>query len=118
MRNLSRAAQLYIMGTVLVGGLAGIWYLRYLDMSHPVALLFTCVLATLLQIFKIEGATARSSYNLRWVVYGAIFAGLGGPEMLFTILIAHLGEWLWYRYPWYIQSFNLAAFSITAIITG
>jgi len=118
MKNLSRAAQLYIMGTVLVGGLGAIWFLSSFERTSPFALIVACVLATLLQIFKIEGSTARTSYNLSWVVYGAAFAGLGGPEMLITILVAHLGEWIWHRYPWYIQSFNMAAFAITSILAG
>ena len=117
MKNLSRAAQLYILGTVLIGGLGGIWYTSSLQVEQPIALIVACVVATLLQIFKIEGATARSSYNLSWVVYGATFAGLGGDEMLLTIVVAHLGEWLWHRYPWYIQSFNIAAFAITTLLT-
>src|SRR5690606_19516714 len=100
------------------GSLAGSWYLSQIEITYPAALLLACLLATLLQIFKIEGVTARSSYNPSWVVYGATFASLGGPEMLLVITVAHLGEWFWHRYPWYIQTFNIATFAVTSIITG
>jgi signal transduction histidine kinase/ActR/RegA family two-component response regulator len=118
MKNLSRVSQLYILGIILLGGIGGIWSLRYLELEYPIALVFACVLATLLQILKIEGATARSSYSLSWVVYAAVFVGMGWPEMLVTITVAHLGEWLKHRYPWYIQSFNIANYSITTIAAG
>ena len=29
-----------------------------------------------------------------------------------VILAAHLTEWIYYRYPWYIQLFNIASFAI------
>ncbi len=76
------------------------------------------MLAALLQIVKIQGATTRSSYNLSWVVYGFTFAALGGPEMLLTILFAHLAEWIWHHYPWYIQSFNISSFALTSVLAG
>lgn len=118
MNNLSRAAKLYIMSVILVGGAGTIWYISQVSFAHPYALAFACVLATIFQIFKFEGATTRSSYNLSWVVYGATFAGLGAPNMLLTILFAHLGEWLWHRYPWYIQSFNISAFAVASTVSG
>lgn len=116
MKNLSRAAQTYIIGAIIAGiaGTALLW--RAPEIEHPLVLILACLLATLLQIFKIEGTTARSSYNLSWVIYGAAFAGLGGQAMLLTILVAHIGEWLWHRYPWYIQSFNIAAFTISTLV--
>jgi signal transduction histidine kinase/ActR/RegA family two-component response regulator len=118
MKDLSPTTQLYILGTFLLGGLGAIWSLRYLELAYPVALMMACVLATLLQILKIEGATERSSYSLSWVVYAAVFVSMGWPQMLVTILVAHFGEWIKHRYPWYIQSFNIAVYSITTIVAG
>jgi hypothetical protein len=97
MKDLSRAAQIYIVCVLLLGGASGIWYLGYLELDSPASLSVVCLLAMLLQISKIEGTTARSSYNLSWAVYGFSFASLGGPEMLLVILLAHLAEWLWHR---------------------
>ena len=34
------------------------------------------------------------------------------------ILIAHLMEWIWHRYPWYIQTFNVAVYSIAAAMAA
>jgi diguanylate cyclase (GGDEF)-like protein len=46
------------------------------------------------------------------VLYGFAFVCLGAPAAVFVILLAHLVEWLRYRYVWYIQCFNIASFTI------
>ena len=43
---------------------------------------------------------------------------MGTPATLFVILIAHLIEWAWHRYSWYIQLFNIAAFTYATIGAG
>ena len=114
MSKLPRSAQYYIGGMMLAGIACMVWVFLPLPkaLSSPVLLVFVCLLATTLQIFKIDGTTARSSYNLSWLVFGATFAGFGGQAMLLVIIVAHLGEWLWHRYSWHIQSFNIAAFTV------
>ena len=118
MRELSRASQIFILSVISLGGVLALWCLRYLELAYPVALFFAFALATLFQTLKIEGPTARSSYSLSWVVYAAVFASMGWPEMLLTIMVAHLGEWFRHRYPWYIQSFNIAVYAITSTLAG
>jgi signal transduction histidine kinase/CheY-like chemotaxis protein len=118
MKDLSRASQYYILGVIVLGGLGALWCLRYLEVAYPLALIFAFILATIFQILKIEGPTARSSYSLSWVVYAAVFVSMGWPAMLITIIVAHIGEWFRHRYPWYIQSFNIAVYSITTILAG
>ena len=62
--------------------------------------------------FKTEGATSRSSFNLSWIVYAAVFVQYGMSAAFVVILVGHLAEWIWYRYPWYVQSFNIASFAL------
>ena len=74
--------------------------------------------AAVAQVFKVEGATHKSSYNIGWLVYGFTFLVLGGPATLFIILIAHFIEWAWHKYPWYIQSFNIATFAVAVTLAS
>ena len=118
MNELSRPAKLYIGIVIEVGLGLALWQSASLDLANAVALAIMCGAAILLQITKIEGSTARTSYNLSWVVYGAAFTLLGAPAALLTALVAHLGEWIRHQYRWYIQSFNIAAFAVTTAIAG
>jgi len=112
MKTLSRVAQIYISSILMVGaGLFG-WQLSQLNRNHLWVMLFSCAMAALFQTFKVIGVTVRTSYNLSWVLYGFAFVCLGAPAAVFVILIAHLVEWLRYRYVWYIQCFNIASFTI------
>lgn len=81
-------------------------------------LLILTVIAAIAQVCKVEGATHKSSYNLSWVVYGFCFLILGGAATLFVILVAHIIDWVWHRYPWYIQVYNMAAFALTVSATS
>lgn len=118
MNSLSIPARAYVWATLVVGGLLAVWQLNQLNLGNLPLLAVLCVLASALQILKTEGATARSSHNFGWVVYAAAFTLLGVPEAFVTILVAHLAEWLWHRYPWYIQSFNIASFAIAISLSG
>ena len=118
MGELNKRARLYILSTLAVGALLIWWQYLNLDVQQPLALAVACVSASLFQILKTEGATSTSSFNLSWVVYGATFALLGTPETVVVIVVAHLVEWTWHRYVWYVQSFNIASFAIAASIAG
>lgn len=72
-------------------------------------------LASVAQVLKVEGATNRTSYNAGWLFYGFAFLLLGARAALFVIVVAHLVEWAWHKYPWYIQSFNIASFAIAIL---
>ena len=113
MNSMPIKARVFILSICILGSISLLGQLRAVTEtpSWP-TLLFCCVAAALLQIFKIEGATERSSYNLSWIVYGFAFINLGPPSTMLVILVANLFEWAWYRYPWYIQSFNIATFAL------
>ncbi len=118
MHELNNRARVYIVATMALGALL-IWrqYLN-LELQHLVALAVACILASLAQLFKTEGATSTSSFNMSWVVYGATFALLGTPETVIVIVVAHVVEWIWRRYRWYLPAFNIASFAIVASIAG
>jgi diguanylate cyclase (GGDEF)-like protein/putative nucleotidyltransferase with HDIG domain len=113
MKDLSSAAKQYIWAVLLSGGVLGVFLLATLTLQDAWLLLGLCALTALLQVNKTEGATARSSYNPSWILYGMTFVLLGAPAAFLAILVAHLVEWVRYRYPWYIQCFNIASFAIT-----
>lgn len=92
-------------------GLIG-WQLTQLQISQPAQLLALIVLTAAAQIFKVEGATNRSSYNIGFVLFGFTLIELGLPSALFVMVCASLAEWLWHKYEWYIQSFNIATYAI------
>ena len=114
MSKLSLSARLYILGTIIAGGALLLWQLSRLPLDGVVLTLAIGGLAALAQVFKVEGPTERSSYNISWVAYGFAFVLLGAPGAVLVILIAHVVEWVRHRYPWFIQSFNIAQFAVAA----
>jgi hypothetical protein len=84
----------------------------------PFGAIIIALLAGFAQIFKVEGPTERSNYNISWVFYGFSFLLFGTFGAMFVILIAHLMEWIWHWYPWYIQSFNIAVYSIAITLAA
>ena len=115
---MSGRARFYILSVIVTGGLVAAWLLSGYPPQHRVAVVTASVLAALLQVFKTEGATSRSSFNLSWIVYAAIFVQYGMSAAFAVILVGHLAEWIWYRYPWYVQSFNIASFAIVVAAAG
>jgi diguanylate cyclase (GGDEF)-like protein len=110
-RDLAWKARIPILSIIVVGFILTLHSLLNIDWRNA-WLLISVGIASIAQINKIEGATHRSSYNLAWVVYGACMVYLGGPTTLLIILAAHIVDWVWHKYPWYIQMFNMATFAI------
>jgi diguanylate cyclase (GGDEF)-like protein/putative nucleotidyltransferase with HDIG domain len=114
MKNLSIKANSFILITLLTGGIILAFNFRHTPFLNPLLWVLTA-LAAVLQVLKVEGSTQKSSYNISWLVYGFALISLGMPALLFVILVSHLVEWAWYRYPWYIQTFNIANFMIAGL---
>jgi hypothetical protein len=111
MKECSLQARVYVFGVILIGfALFVMQSLRAIE--FPLGILVTALLAGVAQIFKVEGPTERSNYNISWVFYGFSFLLFGAFSAMVVILIAHLIEWLRHKYPWYIQSFNIAVYFI------
>ena len=117
MSDLSWKARIFILSIIAVGLGLSVYNLVNIDWQNYWLLILTGV-AAVAQVYKVEGATHKSSYNLSWVVYGLAFVLLGGPATLFIILVAHFIDWAWHKYPWYIQSFNMATFAIAVSVAG
>lgn len=115
MGKFSLGTRLYILGTILVGAGFMAWQLNALKPEDVGLLIVVGVLGALAQIFKVEGTTERSSYNISWVVYGFAFLRLGAPGLIFVILLSHIVEWAKHRYPWFIQLFNITQFAVSAM---
>jgi len=70
------------------------------------------------QTLKVEGPNNRTNYSIAWFVYGLAFVVYSPGTALFVIVISHLVEWIWHKYPWYIQSFNIGNHVISVYLAG
>ena len=117
MKNLSSTAKTYILGVILVGlGLIA-WSATELDWSNP-GLYLLAVLGAVAQTLKVDGPTNRTNYSIAWFVYGVAFLALSPAAALFIVVVSHLVEWAWHKYPWFIQSFNIANHVISVSLAG
>lgn len=118
MKEFSWKTKVYIVGTIIIGGGALVWILWGHKMQNAWPILALAALASLALFFKVEGATNRSHYNIGFLVYGFTFLLLGPEETIAVILISNLIEWIWQKYPWYIQLFNIASFVLVTFMAG
>jgi hypothetical protein len=117
MKNLSSTARVYILSTILIGLGLIVWKLGELDWTPPMLYLLAAF-GAVAQTLKVEGPNDKTNYNIAWFVYGFAFLALGPVAALFVVILSHLVEWAWHKYPWYIQSFNIAAHAIPVILAG
>ena len=117
MKDFSLNAKLYIISMILGGMLLMIWQLASLNVQN-LWLLVLAGVAAITQVFKVEGATENSSYNVSWTIYGLTLLLMGAPAAMFVILVAHLVEWVLHKYPWYIQVFNIASYALAISAAG
>jgi hypothetical protein len=117
MKNLSSNAKAYILSTILIGfGLfAAITF--DVDWTHP-GLYLLAALGAVAQTLKVEGPNAKTNYSIAWFVYGFAFLALGPAAAILVVVVSHLVEWFWHKYPWYIQSFNIAAHVVPLYLAG
>jgi hypothetical protein len=117
MKNLSSTAKVYILSTILVGFGLSIWKFMDLNWSNP-GLYVLSALGALAQTLKVAGPNDRTNYSIAWFVYGLAFLVLDPASALCVVVIAHLVEWGWHRYPWYIQAFNIGNHVISIYLAG
>ena len=117
MKKLSSTAKVYVLGIILIGlGLIA-WKVTGLNWANP----WFYVLATMgavAQTIKVEGPNDKTNYSIAWFVYGFVFVAMGPVAVIFVIVIAHLVEWIWHKYPWFIQSFNIGNHVISVFLAG
>jgi len=114
---MSLIAKVFILTTILSGLALVTWMAGAVDWVEP-WLYVLAALGALAQTIKVEGPNAQTNYNLAWFVYGFTFLTLGSAALLFVIVVAHLVEWAWHKYPWYIQAFNIGAHLLPAALAG
>lgn len=112
MDKFSWKAQAYITFMLLAGILVLIWNLPNFQNQNIGMVLALGVVAGVTQMFKVEGSTAKSSYNISLFLFGFAFYLLGPASAILVILISHLIEWIRYRFPWYIQFFNITSYAV------
>ena len=117
MKNLSSAAKVYIIGTILIGFGLIVWTVLELDWANT-GLYLLAVLGAAAQTLKVEGPNDKTNYSIAWFVYGFAFIAYGPGTAVIVIVISHLVEWTWHRYPWYIQSFNIGSHVIPVFLAG
>ena len=117
MNRLPAPTRFFILITILTGlGLIAWALLSIEKLSFGLTLL--ALLGAVAQTLKVEGPNNRTNYNIAWFVYGFTFITSGPAPALLVILIAHLVEWAWHKYPWYIQSFNIGAHALPVYLAG
>lgn len=117
MKNLSPAAKVYILGIILIGLALTGWMVTELDWSNP-GLYLLSALGAVAQTLKVEGPDDKTNYSIAWFVYGFAFVALGAGAAIFVVVVSHLAEWAWHKYPWYIQGFNIGAHVLPVFLAG
>jgi len=117
MKNLSSTTKSYILAILLIGSGLIVWTAARLDWSNP-WLYLLATLGAAGQTLKLEGSTNRTNYSIAWFVYGFAFIAFGVEATVFIILVSHLVEWAWHKYPWYIQTFNIGNHAISVALAG
>ncbi len=112
MRNYKPAAQLYIVLVITAGVVLAGLELPRIDPADGILLAALCGLASAAQVLKVQGATKQSMFHISWAVFGFAYVLRGAPVALAVMIVAHLVEWAWHRYPWFVQLFNLGTFAI------
>jgi len=117
MKNLSTTAKAYILGTILIGLGLLVSQFQGVAWGEP-GLYLLAILGAIAQTLKVEGPNDKTNYNIAWFVYGFSFIALGPAAALFVIVVSHLVEWAWHKYPWYIQSFNIGSYAVAVFLAG
>jgi diguanylate cyclase (GGDEF)-like protein len=117
MKDLSLPTRIYLAAIYFAGCVLFVWNIRFAASSNFLMVIFLSLLASLFQIFKVQGATIRSHYSFSFLIYGFVFAHFGIGETLMVILISHLMEWAWKRPTWYILIFNITSYFIVMSVT-
>ncbi len=112
MGSLSRNARIYIFSMIVAGAALVSWQLPLIARGYPWWLFVVALLAAIAQVLKVEGATVRSNYNAGLAAYAFALLALGLPAALAVMLAACVIDWVWHKYPWYIQSFNIAVMAL------
>ena len=117
--GLPLAAQLYLLLVWSAALAASVWTVRSastLDASEWRLAILLAVGAAGAQLFVV--VTPRNqSYHMTPVLVVAAALLLPPPLIVFVAVFQHVPEWLKERYPWYIQTFNIANYALSGLAT-
>lgn len=117
MKNFSTATKAYVLGIILIGFSLIAWTALDLNWTN-LGVYLLAALGAVAQSLKVEGPNDKTNYSIAWFVYGFTFLAFGPEAAIFVIVIAHLAEWVWHKYPWFIQSFNIGNHVIAVLLAG
>jgi uncharacterized membrane protein len=100
MGKLNRKARFYILTTIFAGLALVLISLAHYQVKGTWLMILLSALASLALIFKVEGSTNHSHYNISFLVYAFSFLELGVEKTILVIVLSNLAEWAWYKYPW------------------
>lgn len=113
-------AQVYIATVFLaaIGLYAARWTgLDALDSSQTRLMIAFAAAAAIAQLFVV--ITPRNqSYHTTPVIAVAAAILLPPVALAFIAVVQHVPEWLHKRYPWYIQSFNIANYAVSGLVAS
>ncbi len=114
--GLAARAQIYLVVVLAIGAACALPLIANLDASREDWLAF-CALAggaAVAQLFVVRTPRNQSYHTAIVFVVAAVV--LLPPELIALLgIVQHVPEWLKVRYPWYIQSFNIANYTIDAL---
>src|SRR5919201_1986717 len=119
MGDLPRPARLYIgLLIFLAAGLTAISLaISPLRLESPPIAAALLIAACVAQLFKVRSLNHQSYYTTTiFFVAGALL--LDPALVVLIVVVAHLVELFRERYRWYIQAFNIANFSLCALVAG
>jgi diguanylate cyclase (GGDEF)-like protein/putative nucleotidyltransferase with HDIG domain len=116
-KRLSRAASVYFFTIVVAAAALMLLYLRRLDGHGDYAwgtFAFFAAAAALTQLFVVWTPRNQSYHTSMVFLLPAVL--LLPPELFILIpLVQHIPEWLKERYAWYVQTFNIANYTIACL---
>lgn len=118
MKALSIKAKAFLIATYIVGLALLLYSLNHLKMENAWMMVLLITGASIALILKVIGPTDRSHYNISFLIYAFTFVLLGPAETAFVILVSNLVDWIWHKYKWYIQLFNISTYLIAIFLAG
>ena len=114
--GLAPRAQIYLVVVLAIAATCALPLIANLDATRQDWLAF-CALAggaAVAQLFVVRTPRNQSYHTAIVFVVAAVI--LLPPELIVLLgLVQHIPEWLKVRYPWYIQSFNIANYTVDAL---
>src|SRR3954453_11720319 len=115
-RRLSRTAGVYFFVVVIWAAAVAALYLRRLDGGHYAWGTFAILAgaAALTQLFVVWTPRNQSYHTSMVFLLPAVL--ILPPELFVLVpLIQHVPEWLKERYAWYVQTFNIANYTLASL---